>query len=323
VGAVTTSQRIDDADRLLIGSTDALPEPEQALAAYREALGQGDGLAGSRLAVMAALGVCQTADWNTALDVLAEGAESGDRFCRRQLAALGERGDRYAEGAVNTPGAWRRVRDELDLEALLTPPPLRALSKDPLVAVAQGFVPPHLAKWLIKRASARLERSAVNDFRTGEVRPDPMRTATVAAFTILHRDMIVLLAQERAARLTQLAVTLHEPPNVISYQPGQQYEPHFDFIDPRVPQFRNELAVLGQRVVTLVTYLNEDFTGAETFFPRLGVQYRGGPGDAVLFQNVRADGAPDERTLHAGLPPKSGRKWVLSQWLRSRPQPLI
>lgn len=320
---MSVSERVSEADQLLVGSPETAPEPLDALDGYRTALEAGDGLAGSRLAVMAALGVCQDPSWVLALDYLAQGAECGDRFCRRQLAVLAAKGDRYAEGAVNTSGAWRRVRDEIDLDALLAPPPLRALSSDPIVAVAQEFVPRRLTEWLVKRASARLRRGEVNDFRTGEVRADPMRTATVADFTILHRDMIVMVAQERAARLTRIPVTHHEPPNVISYEPGQQYEPHFDFIDPRVPQFQDELAVLGQRVITLVTYLNADFVGAETFFPALGVQFRGDPGDAVVFHNVRADGAPDERTLHAGLPPRSGRKWVLSQWLRSRPQPLV
>jgi prolyl 4-hydroxylase len=317
------TERIAQADRLLVGSAEAAPEPEQALARYREALEGGESAAAGRLAVLAALGVCQSADWNAALDLLAQGAELGDRSCRRQLAALGDKGDRYAEGAVNTPGAWRRVRDELDLDALLTPPPLRPLSRDPLVASAQGFVPPHLTTWLIKRATGRLTRGEVNDFQSGEVRADPMRTATVAPFTVLERDLIVVLIQERAVRLTQVPLTCHEPPNVISYEPGQQYEPHFDFVDPRVPQFRDELAILGQRVYTLVTYLNDDFVGAETFFPRIGVRYRGRPGDVILFQNVHADGRPDERTLHAGLPPERGRKWVLSQWLRDRPQPIL
>jgi prolyl 4-hydroxylase len=314
---------VAEADRLLVGALEAPPEPEQAIDLYRQALAIGEGLAGSRLAVLTALGVCQHTDWPAALDVLAEGAELGDRVCRRQLAALANRGDRYADGAVNTAGAWRRIRDEIDLKALLSPPALQPLSRDPLVAVAKGFVPASLAPWLVKRASTRLSRGEVNDAASGEVRADPMRTATVASFTILHRDLIIVLIQERAARLTQVPVSHHEPPNVISYEPGQQYEPHFDFIDPRVPQFQDELAILGQRIFTLVTYLNDDFEGAETFFPELGVRYRGGPGDAILFQNVRADGAPDWRTLHAGLPPRRGRKWVLSQWLRDRPQPLV
>lgn len=81
------------------------------------------------------------------------------------------------------------------------------------------------------------------------------------------------------------------------------------------------MASIGQRVITIVTYQNADFEGAETDFPRLGVSFRGEKGDAIMFANVGPDGAPDVNTWHAGLPPTAGRKWVLSQWIRGRPLP--
>lgn len=322
-GTNMRSERIALADRLLLGSAEIAPEPETALARYREALEAGEGKAAGQLAVFAALGMCQEADWGNALDLLAQGAELGDRSCRSQLAALGQYRDRFDDGAGSRPGPWRRIREDLDIDALLKPPLTRPLSRDPLIIWAQGFVPPHLTDWFIRRASGRLSRGQVNDAQSGEVRADPMRTATVAPFTILERDLIVVLMQERAARMTQIPIACHEPPNVISYEPGQQYKLHFDFLDPQVPQFRGELSIFGQRVYTLVTYLNDDFDGADTFFPRAGLRFRGKPGDLVLFRNVLTDGSPDERTLHAGLPPERGRKWVLSQWLRDRPQAML
>jgi hypothetical protein len=35
---------------------------------------------------------------------------------------------------------------------------------------------------------------------------------------------------------------------------------------------------------------------------------------------VSDSGEPDRRMLHAGRPPVSGEKWILSKWVRSRPQ---
>jgi hypothetical protein len=148
-----------------------------------------------------------------------------------------------------------------------------------------------------------------------------MRTALNAAFGPNDRDMIFAVLQARAAQLAKTPVNCHEAPNVISYEPGQQFALHVDFIDPNTPHFAQELATLGQRTVTIVTYLNEDFDGAETLFPIIKLKFRGGTGDAVVFSNVRPDGSPDPNTVHAGLPPTRGRKWVLSQWLRNRPQP--
>ncbi len=44
----------------------------------------------------------------------------------------------------------------------------------------------------------------------------------------------------------------------------------------------------------------------------------------MLFLNVRtSDRKPDPMTLHVGLPVSSRRKWLLSQWVRDRVQPIV
>jgi hypothetical protein len=48
------------------------------------------------------------------------------------------------------------------------------------------------------------------------------------------------------------------------------------------------------------------------------LRHRARRGDALMFANVDLAGNPDRRTLHAGLPPTRGEKWVLSQWIRDR-----
>jgi prolyl 4-hydroxylase len=87
--------------------------------------------------------------------------------------------------------------------------------------------------------------------------------------------------------------------------------------------FRDELAVLGQRIVTCLVYLNDGFEGGETEFPAIDWRYRGKPGDSLIFNNVTPQGLPDMASLHAGLPPTRGEKWVLSQWVRDRVQPIL
>ena len=70
---------------------------------------------------------------------------------------------------------------------------------------------------------------------------------------------------------------------------------------------------------TFLLFLNEEFEGGETTFPAAGLSFRGRTGDALFFANVTRDGRPDPLTLHAGRPPTSGEKWILSQWIRERP----
>jgi len=314
--------RLVDADRLLVGDSKVAPQPGQAVLFYERLARDGLAEAAARRAVLAALGLGCERNWGRAFDWATEAAILGSRGMRRQLAALAGRTDRLASGEVGAPAVWKRLRDELNIEAVLTPPAPKPVSESPRVWMVKGMATPAMAAWLMRGAQARLKPGEINDAATGEVRVHPMRTAMSAPYPLLERDLVLAVMQERVARATGAPVLNHEAPNVISYLPGQQFEPHYDFVDPTVSAFQMELMLLGQRVGTSVTYLNDGFEGGETDFPRLGFKFKGKVGDAILFHNVGPDGQPDPRTLHAGLPPTSGRKWVLSQWLRDRPQPV-
>jgi prolyl 4-hydroxylase len=76
----------------------------------------------------------------------------------------------------------------------------------------------------------------------------------------------------------------------------------------------------GQRIKTCLVYLNDDLEGGETDFPRLKIRFRGHTGEALIFDNVTSAGTGDMNTMHTGLPPTRGEKWLLSQWIRSKPQ---
>jgi prolyl 4-hydroxylase len=248
----------------------------------------------TKQAARAAYGWGRAQDWLEALRLLQEAARAGEQGADRQF-----------EPVTQQP-----------LETMLSPPPPERLTSKARVAAARGFAPPGFSEWLIDRSEGRLEAALAND-----ARGDAVRTARTCAFGPQERDLVLAILQERAARLLGVPVACHEPPNTISYEPGQEYRQHADFIEPSIAEFRPALQQLGQRVATVVTYLNDEFEGAETVFPDLDIAFRGAPGDAIFFANVLADGSPDYLTAHAALPPKSGRKWVLSQWIRSKPFP--
>lgn len=244
-------------------------------------------------AARAAYGWGRPKNWQEALALIARAADAGEPEAERELALVTQR----------------------PIAELLEAPEADLLTGAAQIGACAGFAPRGFGEWLIDRAQGRLAEASVNEAGAGPA----VRTATDAAFGPQQRDLVLAIMQERAAHLVGVPVEFHEPPNVISYEPGQEFSLHSDYIDPRVPQFQAELQQLGQRTATIVTYLNEDFEGAETWFPDAQVKYRGRTGDAIVFANVRPDGSPDLLTRHAGLPPTSGRKWVLSQWIRNKP----
>ncbi len=153
-------------------------------------------------------------------------------------------------------------------------------------------------------------------------RSDPDGLA--AGFGLADTDIVLVLTQKRLELASGLHIHQQEAPHVLSYEVGQEYKAHFDFLMPDEPSFAHVLEAMGQRVATCLTWLNDDYEGGETAFPKINWKHRGRVGDAMLFLNVRrADKQPDPLTLHAGTPVMSGRKWLLSQWVRDRVQPIV
>jgi prolyl 4-hydroxylase len=119
-------------------------------------------------------------------------------------------------------------------------------------------------------------------------------------------------------------VIQQEAPYVLSYEVGKQYKARFDFLIPGDPAFQDFLDAMGQRVATCLTGLNDGDEGGETAFPRIDWSHRADVGDSMLFLNVRTSGrTPDPMSLRAGMPVTRGRKWLLSQCVRDKSQPIV
>jgi prolyl 4-hydroxylase len=191
------------------------------------------------------------------------------------------------------------------------------LSNSSRIAVLDGFLTPESCDWLIARARPHLERAKVYDPSTGP-EASPIRTNTEFHIGTFDSDLIVMLLQHRIAALTGLSPLGMEACTILHYSPGEEFRRHHDFFDTSTPDNARIVAAEGQRVLTFLVYLNEDYTGGETEFPYLRQRFRGRKGDAMMFWNVAPDFSPDLRTLHAGLPVISGEKWLFSQWIRGR-----
>jgi prolyl 4-hydroxylase len=111
-----------------------------------------------------------------------------------------------------------------------------------------------------------------------------------------------------------------EAPSLLHYSPGQQIHDHYDFVNPSSsPDYQAEIARNGQRMITFIVYLNDDYEGGETDFPKLGLTHKGSRGEGIYFVNALPDMQPDLRTLHAGRPTTRGEKWIITQFVRNRP----
>src|SRR5688572_26484628 len=296
------------ARRQLVG--DGMPaSSEKGVATLLEAAAHGGGEAARLLSVCAAWGVGQARNVDAALDHLVRAAQLGWDPAWRELELL-------ARDSASDPMALRR---KVDLAAWRSPASGRIAFDKPRIVTFEKFATVEESRWLIARADAGgLQRAKVyRQSSTAQVAET--RTNREMAFTIFNADVVLSLIRDRIAAATRAPVTHFEIAKLLHYSPGEQFALHADFIEAKTPELARELAARGQRAATFLIYLNDGYEGGATQFPRLSWQYRGGLGDALLFSNVDANGAADYDTVHAGMPPTAGEKWVLSQWVRARP----
>ncbi|MEA3047090.1 MAG: prolyl 4-hydroxylase, partial [Sphingomonadales bacterium] len=182
----------------------------------------------------------------------------------------------------------------------------------------EGFATAAECDWLMARARGRLGPAMVIDQRTGLEASHPDRTNKAIELDVAAMDVVIQVLRARIGTATNLPVPVFEPAQIMHYSVGEEFRPHYDFLTGEVEGWAAQLQRYGQRIATFLLYLNEDFEGGETVFPRIGISHRGSRGDALFFANVDPAGAPDRQTLHAGRPPTRGEKWILSQWIRDR-----
>jgi hypothetical protein len=186
------------------------------------------------------------------------------------------------------------------------------------VRTIAGFATPPECRWLIEMARERLVPATVFSDSDGEQTHHQARDNSYLVMRIGEMNVFTEVVRHRISAATKLPVPLFEPSQLLHYDVGQRFKPHHDFLDPSNEAYHSTLSRFGQRIATFLIYLNDGYSGGETSFPAIGLDFRAKTGDALFFANVTREGAPDPATLHAGRPPLSGEKWVFSQWIRDR-----
>jgi len=168
---------------------------------------------------------------------------------------------------------------------------------------------------LIALAQPRLARSETVDHASGGNEVNRARTSQGMFFERAETPFIAQL-EERFAALLHWPVTHGEGLQVLCYRPGAEYRPHHDYFDPAHPGTPAILARGGQRVATLLIYLNAPESGGATVFPDVALDINPVAGNGVFFSYDRPHAVT--RTLHGGAPVLAGEKWVATLWMRER-----
>ena len=166
---------------------------------------------------------------------------------------------------------------------------------------------------LVATAASRLERSHTVQTSTGGSELNEARTSEGMFFERGENELCARI-EARIAALVRWPVINGEGLQVLHYGPGAEYQPHYDYFDPKAPGTPTLVSRGGQRVGTLVMYLNTPTKGGGTSFPDVGVEVAPIKGNAVFFSYLVPD--PATKSLHGGSPVIEGEKWVATKWMR-------
>ena len=141
----------------------------------------------------------------------------------------------------------------------------------------------------------------VNQNRTSStayLRREDMPTITRAICKLLNKELNHL-----------------ELPQVGRYQANQEYKPHYDAFQLNTKDGKRFAENGGQRIATILIYLNDVTEGGCTSFSKLNLQIKPKKGMALVFFPATIDGKLDENELHAA-DRVIDEKYVCQVWVR-------
>ncbi|HEY6087603.1 MAG TPA: 2OG-Fe(II) oxygenase [Burkholderiaceae bacterium] len=185
----------------------------------------------------------------------------------------------------------------------------------PRLVVFGGLLADEECDAMMALALPRLTRSETVQIETGGSEVNAVRTSSGMFFGRGENELCARI-ETRIARLLDWPLENGEGLQILHYLPGAEYQPHHDYFDPAKAGTPSIVARGGQRVGSLVMYLNSPEKGGATSFPDVALEVAPIKGNAVFFSYDRPH--PVTRTLHGGAPVIAGEKWVATKWLRER-----
>ncbi|HEY4293078.1 2OG-Fe(II) oxygenase [Luteibacter sp.] len=185
----------------------------------------------------------------------------------------------------------------------------------PIIAVLDGVLDTDECFMLRELARTRLARSQVVNPGTGIGVVQDIRTSEGANFGRGETELIARI-DARTAAIMGMDEEHGEGLQAMRYGVGAEYVPHFDYFPPGDPGSEPHLRHGGQRVSTLIMYLDDVEAGGETIFPRIDFTYVPRRGQGLYFEYTAPDGSLDSLSLHGGAPVLAGEKWILTKWMR-------
>jgi prolyl 4-hydroxylase len=203
------------------------------------------------------------------------------------------------------------------------------IATDPLLISISNFLSPHEANHLVALGTPLFQRSMISGGKLTSRR-------TSDSCFLPGNDTVVSLIKQRAKEfLGGVPYDGIEAVQLVRYVEGQKVDLHFDWHQNQLPVAR-KTGKMYNRLASFFIYVVADCTGGETWFPNVtisttfqkggsatvrtldddkGVALKARAGSGVFWMNLTNGTVGNTKTLHAGLPVKSGIKIGMNIWI--------
>ena len=187
-------------------------------------------------------------------------------------------------------------------------------SSDPIIYVVDDFISEDECQEFINCSNGKLQPATVVGLDNEQKLKD--RTNEFA-WLEHHANESIHEVSKRLSILVQMPIRNAEMFQVVHYERGTEYKPHFDSFDQSTELGKKYWEPGGQRMITALIYLNDVEDGGATYFPELNISINPKKGNVLVFHNTISETTNiNPRSLHAGMPVSSGEKWAANLWFR-------
>jgi prolyl 4-hydroxylase len=192
------------------------------------------------------------------------------------------------------------------------------LSTKPFIHIIDNFVADKEIAEVLKHGFNNTKDAVV-------VSPDPKVSARGGVISATRSGKHAWICTDSSKIINALAVRMSNLVGVplqnagsiqlLHYDVGQQYKPHFDSWDETTERGKSCLKERGQRVLTCLFYLNNVEEGGGTSFPKLNLEIEAKKGRLLVFHNCHPNTSNRHiDSKHAGMPVIKGFKWAGTLW---------
>jgi prolyl 4-hydroxylase len=182
------------------------------------------------------------------------------------------------------------------------------------IHIYDNFISKSDCDYLINISQGQFKDSSIYSTPLGAV-DKSIRSSKNSAFQ-RSENKIIEMIENKIIKLLNIQRNQIEPIQIVKYDKGNQYKPHYDYFSNITDNVKN------QRIHSFIIYLNDlqENEGGATWFPLYRIRVYPLQARCLHFKNIDYEGNVNPLTLHCGEEILSDNvKYILTVWIRQYP----